>query len=167
MRKLDGHGLRPRQVLFDDHDEDALDPRLDGGLYAVVPGEDLNPAVAQAVAQGHGRQPLVPPDVRRELLEHVFFQYPGILLEQGNVLRVHDRQRQGVSVQRLADARKRVVLSRKIHVTPISSKGYARLSLPRRVPTANPTGRRNRPETAKTPRTDHGAALPTSGCTAT
>ena len=50
---------------------------------------------------------------------------------------------------------------------PISSKGYARLFPPRRAPTANPTGRRNRPETARTPRTGHGAALPTSGCTAT
>ena len=52
-------------------------------------------------------------------------------------------------------------------LTPISSKGYVRLSLPRRAPTASPTGRRNGPESSRTPRIGHGAPLPMSGCNAT
>ena len=150
MRELDGYGLRPRQVLFNDHDEDTPDPRLDGGLYAVVPGEDFHPAVAQAVAQGTDDSRLSRPMFAVSCWNTSFFSIRAFFLSREMSFGSMTASVRASPYSALL-MRESVSFSVEKSMLPhIFKKGYARLSLPRRVPTANPaTGRRNCPETAK------------------
>ena len=133
----------------------------------MVPGEDFHPAVAQAVAQGHGRQPLVPPDVRRELLEHVFFSIRAFFLSREMSFGSMTASVRASPYSALL-MRESVSFSVEKSMLPPYLQKVMRAYLCRdvcRQPIPQGVGTVLKPP--KTPRTDHGAALPTSGYSST